>query len=130
LTEVVECGGLSMPDQHRRLMIVARLATWVALTWTLGGMPAAAKPCLAIAIHEDDRLTFHNSCGICRRAVWSWGGGKSWFSREGAVESVWQGSYHWTRKYEVPARGEITIEEEWPTGKLLREEICGKTDIR
>jgi hypothetical protein len=111
-------------------MIVSRHVALVALAWALAGVPAAAKPCLAVVIHDDDRLTFRNVCGVCKRAVWSWGAGQSWFSRQGTVESIWQGTYRWTRKYEVPAHGEISIEEEWPTGKLVREEVCKKTGAR
>jgi len=101
-----------------------RVAALVALALCGGMRPAAAKPCITIATHEDDRLDFRNDCGVCRRAVWSWGAGQSFFSRDGAVESVWHGSETWTRKYRVPPRGEITVQEEWPTGKLLREDPC------
>jgi hypothetical protein len=86
--------------------------------------PAVAKPCITIVTHKDDRLGFRNGCDLCKRAVWSWGAGQSYFSREGKVEGVWQGGEPWTRKYDVPPRGEITVQEEWPTGKLLREDTC------
>ena len=111
----------------QRSMKIAQLAALVAL---VGGAvtPAAAKPCVTIVIHEDDRLGFRNSCSLCKRAVWSWGGGESWFSRNGKVESVWQGGETWTRKYQIPPRGEITVQEEWPTGKMLREDACPASD--
>jgi len=106
-------------------MKIAQVAAPFALALLCGPVsPAAAKPCITIVIHEDDRLGFHNACKLCKRAVWSWGGGQSWFSRNGKVESVWQGGETWTRKYQIPPRGEITVQEEWPTGKLLREDAC------
>jgi hypothetical protein len=106
-------------------MKIVRVAALVVLALSCGGVPpAAAKPCITIVTHEDDRLGFRNACDRCRRAVWSWGGGQSWFSRNGKVESVWQGGETWTRKYQIPPRSEITVQEEWPTGKLLREDAC------
>jgi hypothetical protein len=73
-------------------MAYPKAAVLVALGWALGGAPTAAKPCLAIATHDDNKLTFRNACGACKRAVWSWGAGQSWFSRGGRVESIWQGT--------------------------------------
>jgi hypothetical protein len=98
----------------------------VGIALSGGGLrPAMAEPCITIVIHEDAaRLGFRNACGVCKRAVWSWGGGQSYFSRDGKVEGVWQGGETWTRKYRVPPHGEITVDEEWPTGKLLREDRC------
>jgi hypothetical protein len=111
--------------RRRHLMTMERAAALVAVAVLCGGMPpAAAKPCITIVTHEDDRLGFRNACDVCKRAVWSWGSGKSYFSREGKVEGVWQGGEPWTRKYQIPPRGEITVQEEWPTGKLLREDAC------
>ena len=105
-----------------RILRIAALATPALPVGAVS--PAAAKPCITIVTHDDDRLGFRNACGVCKRAVWSWGGGQSYFSREGKVEGVWQGGEPWTRKYQVPPRGDITVQEEWPMGKLLREEKC------
>jgi hypothetical protein len=106
-------------------MKIVRIAALVVFALPCSGTrPAAAKPCITIVTHEDDRLGFRNACGVCKRAIWSWGAGQSYFSRDGKVESVWQGGEPWTRKYQIPPRGEITVQEEWPTGKLLREDAC------
>ena len=102
-----------------------RPATLVILAlWCSGIGSATAEPCITIVIHDDDRLGFRNACDRCKRAVWSWGAGQSFFSRDGRVEGVWKGGETWTRKYEVPAHGEITVREEVPTGKLLSEDGC------
>lgn len=103
---------------------IARTTALVALALCSGVDPAGSNPCITIVTHEDDRLGFRNACGACKRAVWSWGGGQSIFSRDGTVEGVWQGTERWTRTYRIPAHGEITVQEEWPTGKLLREDPC------
>ncbi len=106
-------------------MRIARIATLVGLALLCGGMRlAVAAPCVTIVTHEDDRLGFRNACGVCKRAVWSRGAGQSVFSRDGKVEGVWQGGKTWRRTYQIPARGEITVPEEAPTGKLLREKAC------
>jgi hypothetical protein len=106
-------------------MKIVRLSALVGLAISGGGLRSAmAEPCITIVIHEDARLGFRNACGVCKQAVWSWGAGQSYFSRDGTVEGVWQGVETWTRKYRVPPHGEITVDEEWPVGKLLREERC------
>jgi hypothetical protein len=106
-------------------MKAAAVAALVGFVLACGAArPAVPNPCITIVTHEDDQLGFRNACDRCKRAVWSWGAGRSYFSREGKVEGVWQGGEPWTRKYEVPPRGEITVQEEWPTGKLLREDSC------
>lgn len=105
---------------------IARTAAFAALALCGEAPPAAANPCITIVTHEDDRLGFRNACGACKRAVWSWGGGQSIFSRNGTVEGVWQGTERWTRTYLIPPHGEITVTEEWPTGKLLREDPCAR----
>ena|SRR5258708_2433393 len=106
-------------------MKIVSIARLLPLLLLCSGMPpAAAKSCITIVTHEDDQLGFRNACGICKRAVWSWGAGQSYFSRHGKVEGVWQGGEPWTRKYQVPPHGEISVQEEWPTGKLLREDAC------
>jgi hypothetical protein len=105
-------------------MKAAAVASLVGLVLACGAtLPGVAKPCITIVTHEDDRLRFRNGCDLCKRAVWSWGAGQSYFSREGKVEGVWQGGEPWTRKYELPPRGEITVQEEWPTGKLLHADL-------
>jgi hypothetical protein len=107
-------------------MKIVRLLGLAGLALSTGGAlrPAAAEPCITIVIHEEARLGFRNACSVCKQAVWSWGGGQSYFSRDGKVEGVWQGGEAWTRKYRVPPHSEITVDEEWPTGKLLREDRC------
>jgi len=111
--------------QRKHSMKAAAVAAMVGLVLASNApRPAAAKPCITIVTHEDDQLGFRNACSVCKRAVWSWGAGQSWFSRNGKVEGVWQGGEHWTRKYQVPPRGEITVQEEWPVGKMLRQDWC------
>ncbi len=106
-------------------MRAALLAAPVGLALLSGGTgPAAAAPCVTIAIEQGDRLGFRNACGGCRVAVWAWGAGQSVFSRGGKVEGVWQGGKTWTRSYAVPAHGRISVREEAPIGKLLREKPC------
>jgi hypothetical protein len=100
------------------------LALLALLASALPPGEAAAAPCIGIAAGAGDRLEFRNACGECKVAVWAWGAGQSTFSRDGKVEGVWQGGRIWTRRYRVPAHGSITVPEEWPTGKLRREERC------
>lgn len=108
-------------------MRMRHLAALVGLALLSGGAgPAVAAPCVSIVTSEGDRLGFRNACGTCRIAVWAWGAGQSVFSREGRVEGVWQGGKTWTRKYQIPGHGEISVREESPTGKLLREDPCPK----
>src|SRR5690242_5905636 len=84
------CVLVSRGELRRRAMRVLRMAALAALAWPGGALPSAvAKPCITIVTHDDDRLGFRNACGVCRRAVWSWGAGQSYFSREGKVEGVW-----------------------------------------
>jgi hypothetical protein len=111
-----------MKMRHASVIRLLALVGLAALD--VGLLPAAAEPCITIVIHEDDRLGFRNACGVCKQAVWSWGAGQSYFSRDGKVEGVWQGGETWTRKYRVPPHGEITVDEESPIGKLLREDRC------
>jgi len=103
------------------------LAALVALALLAAApRPASAAPCISIVTAEGDQLGFRNSCAECKVAVWAWGAGQTTFSRDGKVEGVWQGGKTWTRKYRIPAQGALSVREEWPTGKLRREEPCAQ----
>jgi hypothetical protein len=60
--------------------------------------------------------------------VWAWGAGQSTFSLDGKLYGVWQGGNTWTKRYQLPGHSELSVREEWPTGKLLREGKCRRRE--